>query len=238
MISEAAVIAVAATLYLLDCVVLLKRGQAVIEARGRHVNLAFGSTHYQIAGKTVALLNPLTPFLPAFRSLALFSPPGSNSIRVSKAVTATSLLAPFAFAQFLLVFIALPVCLYRAPGWPFLIALLAAYLNAIAMLVLLVFRFRTASIPRRPLIALGFGWLACLPLSVNCLRAAGLSFRIAADARHAMRFLTENERQRAREELAAQVAEAMQELDEGDESFRRLADLKRQLAAEASRGRP
>ena len=118
MISEAAVIAVAAALYLLDCVVLLERGQAVLEARGSplvpRMRLDFGSTHYQIAGKTVALLNPLTPFLPAFRSLALFSPPGSNSIRVSKAVAATSLLAPFAFAQFLLVFVALPVCLYRA----------------------------------------------------------------------------------------------------------------------------
>jgi sulfur transfer protein SufE len=41
----------------------------------------------------------------------------------------------------------------------------------------------------------------------------------------------------ARFELAAQVAEAMQELDEDDERYRRLAELKRQLATEAGDGR-
>ncbi|MEW6690333.1 MAG: hypothetical protein AB1452_14720 [Pseudomonadota bacterium] len=235
MIGEATVIAVAAALYLADCVVLLERGQAVLEAGWRRVALGFGSRHYQISGKAVALLNPLTPFVPAFRTLPLFS--DASGFKPSGAVSAVRPLAVLGLLQFLLVFVALPICLYRAPGWPFFISLILAYLNATAMLVFLVVRFRKASIPARPLIGLGFGWLACLPLSVNCLRSAGLSFRLGVDAARAIRFLAADEKDVAREALAAQVGEAMQELDESDARHRRLADLKRQLTPEAGHGR-
>ena len=238
MISEATVVAVAAALYLADCVVLLERGQAVLEVHWSSIWLGFGSKHYQIAGKSVVLLNPFTPFFPVFKSLPLFAVPENTSIKVSKALAATSPLAILAIAQFILVFVALPVCLYRAPGWPFFISLLLAYLNALAMLILVWWRFGTAGIARRPLVALGFAWLVCLPLSVNCLRAAGLSFRLGADPKRAMRHLTQNQQRRAREDLAAQIAEAMQETDESDDLHRRLAELKRQLSPEASSGRP
>lgn len=234
MIGEATVIAVAAALYLADCVVLLERGQAVLEAGWRRVALGFGSRHYQISGKAVALLNPLTPFVPAFRTLPLFSDvPG---FKPSGAVRAVRPLAVLGLLQFLLVFVALPICLYRAPGWPFFISLILAYLNAIAMLVFLVVRFRRASIPARPLIGLGFGWLACLPLSVNCLRSAGLSFRLGVDAVRAIRFLHVDKKEAAREALAAQISEAMQELDESDARYQHFAELKGQLAPEVSRG--
>ncbi|HEX7385193.1 MAG TPA: hypothetical protein VF291_12835, partial [Burkholderiaceae bacterium] len=62
-------IAVAAAIYLVDCVVLLERGQALWSSAG----LAFGSLHYQLGGKVVAALNPLTPFVAAYRTLPLFS---------------------------------------------------------------------------------------------------------------------------------------------------------------------
>jgi hypothetical protein len=228
--AEAAVIAVAAAIYLLDCVVLLERGQALVQPG----KLSFGSRHYQISGRAVALLNPLTPFFFAFRSLPLFSS-GKDGVKVSKAAKAVAPLALLAALQFLLVFAALPYCLYRAPGWPFFIALVLAYLNAIGMLLLLVFRFRKNSIPARPLLGLGFGWIVCLPLSVNCLRSAGVSVPLGIDATRAIRF--PGDREKARVDLAAQVAEAMQEVEESDARHGRLADLARQLETEASRGR-
>ena len=231
MISEAAVIALAAALYLFDCVLLLERGQALWS----RASLSFGSNHYQIRGKAVALLNPFTPFVPVARTLPLFAAPSGP--KVSTAMHALTPLVVPAAIQFVLVFIALPWCLYRAPGWPFFLALVLAYLNAFAMLALVWWRFRAAGLARRPLIALGFAWLACLPLSVNCLRKAGLAFSIALDARRAIRFLPASERQRARDELAAQIAEAMQEVDENDAMYHRLADLKRQLAPETGHGR-
>jgi hypothetical protein len=57
------------------------------------------------------------------------------------------------------------------------------------------------------------------------------------DARRAIRYLPPGERQRAREDLAAQVAEAMHELEEEDELHRRLAELRRKLTPEARSGR-
>ena len=44
---EAAVLAVAAAIYLLDCVVLLERGQGLWWRGG----ISFGSKHYQMRGK-------------------------------------------------------------------------------------------------------------------------------------------------------------------------------------------
>lgn len=238
---EAAVIAVAAALHLFDCVVLLERGQAVLEARWApffpRMALAFGSLHYQIGGKAVALLNPFTPFIPVFRTLPLFSGPDAANAGVSKAVRAVTPASALSLLQFLLIFVALPYCLYRAPGWPFFSALVLAYLNAVAMLGFIWWRFSKAGIPTRPLVALGFAWLVCLPLSVNTLRKAGFACNIAPDARRAIRFLPESERQGARDDLAAQIAEAMHEVDEGDELYRRLVELKRQLSPEASSGR-
>jgi hypothetical protein len=222
---EATVIAVAAAIYLADCVVLLERGQALWSRAG----LVFGSLHYQVRGRVVALLNPFTPFIQVFRTMPLFS--ADPGIQVSKAET---LAAPvLALCQLLLVFVALPWCLYRAPGWPFFAALMLAYANAIAMLGLLWSRSRAASITARPLVGLGFGWLACLPLSVNAPRKAGLAFDIAMDARESIGRLPERDRERARVELAAQLAEAMQELDESDEQRGRLAGLHRELTQHA-----
>jgi len=222
------VIAVAAALYLFDCVVLLERGQALWSRGG----LSFGSSHYQIRGKVVALLNPLTPFIPVFRTLPLFS--RSSNVQLSRALHSLTPTAAMSLLQFVLLFAALPYCLYRAPGWPFVIALLAAYVNALAMLFLIFFRFKAFNIPMRPLIALGFGWLVCLPLSVNAQRKAGLAFEVALDARQAIRALPSRDQERARSDLAAQIGEAMQELEEADEQHRRLAELKRQLTKEAA----
>lgn len=231
MISEAAVIALAAALYLFDCVVLLERGQA-LWSRG---SLSFGSNHYQIRSKVVALLNPFTPFVPVFRTQPLFS--AASKVELSTAVQSLSPIAATTLLQFALVFVVLPYCLYRAPGWPFFMALVLAYANAIGMLGFIWWRYRKAGVAARPLLTLGFGWLACLPLSVNALRKAGLAFDVSVDARGAIRYLPTGERQRARCDLAAQVAEAMHELEEHDQRYRRLAELRRQLTAEADSGR-
>jgi hypothetical protein len=230
-ISEATVIAVAATIYLFDCVVLLERGQGLWRRGG----MSFGSRHYQLRGKVVALLNPLAPFVPVLRTRPLFSAPSAP--KASVAARALGPLAAPVLLQFCLVFVALPWCLYRAPGWPFFAVLVLAYLNALALLVFIWWRFRRAGLAARPLAALGFAWLACLPLSVNAQRKAGLAFDVALDARQAIRALPAAQRARARGDLAAQVAEAMQDLDECDERHRRLAELRRRLEPEAGDGR-
>jgi len=112
-----------------------------------------------------------------------------------------------------------------------------AYANAIAMLGLLCWRLRAAGIAARPLIGLGFGWLVCLPLSVNAPRKTGLTFDVALDAQQAIRLLPEPDRERARTDFAAQIGEALQELEESDERHARLAELRQQLVSETGHGR-
>lgn len=220
-------IAVAAAIYLADCVVLLERGQALWSRAG----LAFGSLHYQVRGRAVALLNPFTPFVATFRTLPLFS--SASAIEPDDAALALAPLSALGGLQLLLILAALPYCLYQAPGWPFFLALVAAYLNAAALSGLIWRRFRGARIATRPLLGLAFGWLVCLPLSINALRKAALAFDVAMDARAAIGRLPERDRARARGALAAQLAEAMQELEEGDEQRGRMAELQRELTQNA-----
>lgn len=229
MSTEAAVIAVAAAIYLSDCIVLLERGQALRSGRA----LSFGSLHYVVRGKAVALLNPFMPFVPALRTRPLFGNGGLPAARLRRA------LAPLGFPcalQFALVFGVLPWCLLRAPGGPFVAALAAAYANALAMFALIAWRLRRADVPRQGLAGLAFGWIACLPLSVNCARRAALLLDAAPDAARALRALRGPERERAAAALAAQAAEAMQEIDERDARQGRLAALRDALGA--GDGRP
>ena len=169
-------IAVAVAIYLVDCVVLLERGQALWSG----ARLAFGSLHYQVRGRVVALLNPLTPFVAPLRTRPLLS--GAAGVEPEGAARALAPLGMLALLQLLLVLAALPYCLIQARGWPFFAALLAAYANAIALLGLLWWRLSRARLATRPLAALAFGWLACLPLSINALRRAALAFDAALDA--------------------------------------------------------
>jgi len=224
-ISEAALVAVAAALYFFDCVVLLERGQALWSRAG----LSFGSLHYQVRGKAVALLNPLVPFIPTFRTLPLLA--GASNVKAADAVRALAPVSALCGVQLLLVLVALPYCLYRAPGWPFFTALVLAYVNALLMLVAIAWRFSRAGISRRPLAVLGFGWLACLPLSINCVRKAGLAFDIDGDARKQIELIPAEKREEARARLAAQIGEAMLELDDGDERRSALALVKSELEA-------
>ena len=229
MSTEATVIAVAVAIYLADCIVLLERGQALWTKSA----LSFGSLHYQVRGRAVALLNPLAPFMPTFRTAALFAP--ASGVDAAVALKALAPLSGLGLLQLVLVLVALPYCLYRAPGWPFLAALAFAYLNALLMLVLIAWRFGRSGMPRRPLIALGFGWLVCLPLSINSMRKAGLAFDIDSDARKQMKTLSGDARERARAALAAQLEEAMVELEEGDERRLSLASMKGELEANDGR---
>jgi hypothetical protein len=227
--TEATVIAVAVAIYLADCIVLLERGQALWTKSA----LSFGSLHYQVRGRAVALLNPLAPFMPTFRTAPLFAP--ASGVDAPVALKALAPLSGLGLLQLVLVLVALPYCLYRAPGWPFFAALAFAYVNALLTLILIAWRFGRSGMPRRPLLALGFGWLACLPLSINSIRKAGLAFDIGSDARKQMETLSGDARERARAALGAQLQEAMVELEDGDERRLALARMKGELEANDGR---
>src|SRR5581483_12117404 len=64
-------LAVLIALYLADCLTLLAPGEALFTFERRSLHLDFGLSGYVMRGRVPALLNPLTPWLPVFRSAPL-----------------------------------------------------------------------------------------------------------------------------------------------------------------------
>ena len=228
---EAILLAMIVGLYLFDCIVLVARGQGILERTRARWRLSFGSKHYVIRGKPVALLTPLTPCLPAFKTLPLLQPSASRALKPSAAVRVLSPLRSLAALQLALVLIALPVSLFRPSGGPFLVALVLAYVNVLAMLGIAFSRYRRTGLPSKPLWSLAFNCIVCLPLSANLYRRASMTLPLASDAAQAVRLLPGVSRRGARSELLAQVAEALEEVEEEGLAFAALDSLRRDLAA-------
>lgn len=228
--TELAVLLVGGGLYLLDCVVLLARGQGILVKAGGGWRLLFGSRHYVIKGSPVALLNPLTPAKLALKTLPLFRPPAPGSLKPSKVVRVLWPVQPLALAQFCLVFLFVPVTMYRYPGWPFLVALSLSYLNVLSMLTLVALRFRAAGLPRRPLWTLGFNCIVCVPLSVNFYRRAALAIDMSGDAARLLRLVSTPKRGDARARLILELREAAQDAEEDSLVHGKLTCLAQRLA--------
>ena len=229
MSSEAACVLVVLGLYLSDCVVLLGRGQALLERAGRRWTLSFGSRHYVIRGKTVALLNPFTPFVPAFKTLPLLAQRSTDSIPPSRAAHALIPLWMPALVQFALVLVVIPCALIWQLGWPLLVGLGLAYLNLLAMLAWAAAALRKAPAERKPLLSLAFTSLVCLPLSANLYRSICLSLPLTADAARFLRLVPDDLRPATRLDLIAHIEEALDEVEEDTPAFESLSSLRRDL---------
>ena len=175
----------------------------------------FGSLHYQVRGHAVALLNPLTPFVPPSGRFPCFR--RRRAVKAATRRSAWRRCRRWARCSCCSSSVSLPYCLYRAPGWPFFAALVLAYVNTIAMLGLIWRRFQRRGDRRA---ARCSGWASAGSPACRCpstaLRKAALAFDVATDAAGAMRLATRaGERERACGELAAQLAQAMQEAGRG-----------------------
>ena len=229
--TELAVLLLGGGLYLLDCVVLLGRGQGLLERATRGWRLRFGSSHFLIRGSPVVLLNPLTPGALALRTLAPFEPRPAGARRPAAVARLLKPLRPLALVQFVLVFVLVPATLVRWPAWPFLVALSLAFLNVALMLATAARRFRRAGLARQPLWSIGFNSIVCLPLSVNLYRRTALAAGIDGDAARLLRLLPRAYRSDARAQLVLQLGEAVQDAEEGSEAHGKLKGLAERLAA-------
>jgi len=218
-----------AGIYLFDCVVLVQRGQAVLARPGGRWRLATGSRHYLIKGRPIVFLNPFTPCAATLKTFPILELPSPGSLRPSAIVRGLRGLPALALAQWALVFVVLPVTLVRFPGWPLVITLLAAYGNAVAMVGLLLSRYRQLGAARAPLASLAFNALVCLPLSINLLRRAGLALPVDGGADRYLRLVPEPARPAARAALLGQLEEALQDADEDSPRSVALTALRRGL---------
>ncbi len=220
-------------LYLFDCLLTLQRAQGLLERRGARWTLRFPSPHYAIRGAPVALLNPLTPARPVLATLPPFAAPDARAVPASRAVRALRAMRALTRVQFVLVLVALPYCLFYAPGWPLLAVLAGAYANAFALILLAARGCRTLGLPATRVAMLAFNGLICIPLSINMMRRILLRVPMRRDAAASLRLLRAGDRGRARSALLAQLREALEDEDEAGETYPRLVALRARLQGES-----
>ncbi|HVY99543.1 MAG TPA: hypothetical protein VHA35_08585 [Dongiaceae bacterium] len=171
-------LAVLLGLYLADCLVLLGPGQGLFRFEKRAIRLDFGLSSYVMRGRVPALLNPLTPWIPAFRTAPLAATPaGAPAPRLHPLRRGHyRILAawPMLLVQAALMFAAVPCFLVTARYRELAIAVACAF---VAAGFLLFVGWRVAAdlgLGRRQYAALAFQAAVCLPLSLNLLRKLAL----------------------------------------------------------------
>lgn len=227
--ADAAFAAAVLALYAADSIVLVERGQAVLERRRSGWRMALGTRHYLVRGRPLVVLDPFAPAVPALRTAPLLGERG-RGLAPPRAAAGLRWAGALAAAQFLLVIVAIPLSMLRFPGWPLVIAIALAYANALAIAALLAMRFRALGVPLAALRGAAFNAAVCLPLSVNLLRRACLALPIGVDARRAVRLVRPADRDAARRALLVQLDEAMQDAEEGTAQLDALRRVHAQVA--------
>jgi hypothetical protein len=230
--------------YLADCVVLLRPAQALAQltpprrrrgiAARWQASLDFGLTFYPVRGRTLALLNPLTPFIAVFKTCPLGEGAAASlapltlrqmlSIRIRTARMSIALVSHGA-----LMFVILPLLLLSGETVRLLIALAAAFLSAILILAVCYMDRRAARLPSAGFWAIAGQALLCLPTSLNAPRKLALLAPAAMQAPALLPRMPEEGRQAALGELRLALERAA---GDSDDVAQAAEALRRRLAVD------
>lgn len=231
--------------YLADCVVLLRPAQALAQLTvpRRHRGIAarwqasldFGLTFYPVRGRTLALLNPLTPFIAVFktRPLADGAAPSLAPLTLRQMLSIrirTSRMSVPLVAHGVLVFVILPLLLLRGETERLVIALAASFLSAILILAVCYVDRRAARLPSAGFWAIAGQALLCLPTSLNAPRKLALLASAAMQAPALLPAVPEAQRQGTLGELRLALERAGGE--DSDHVAQAAEALRRQLAVD------
>jgi hypothetical protein len=243
-------------LYLADCVVLLRpaqtlahltvsrrrRGKVGLGFGGRcRVGLDFGFTVYPVRGRTLALLNPLTPFVAVFKTR-----PIDEDGRAAKALRPLSLRQMIAIrirtarmslaliTHGVLMFVILPFLLLSGETMRLLFALGAAFLSTILILAICYADRRAARLTVPGFWTIAGQALLCLPTSLNAPRKLALLAPAVALTVDLLPAVPEEQRAAALGELRLTLERAA---GEGSPGLAEAAEvLRRKLAVDYPEG--
>jgi hypothetical protein len=208
-------------LYLADCVVLLQPAQALARLQvarrakaERHglgvagrcrVALDFGWTVYPVRGRTLALLNPLTPGVAVFKTRpidggAAGAAPFSRRQMIALHIR-TRRMSFALISHAVLMFVILPLLLLSGETLRLLIAVAAAFLSAILILAVCYLDRRAARLPSAGFWGIAGQALLCLPVSLNAPRKLALLASGPATAAALLPSVPEDQRLAALSEL-------------------------------------
>jgi hypothetical protein len=218
---ELELFALAVLLYLYDSTVLLYANEALLIRAGPKRWIAeSGWQGLRIAGRTLYILNPLTPLRPSFRLHwsyhSLQAPPAAVQLW-PECVTALRALGPFVVIAGIALFILLPVGLFTAAGSYALIPALIALYGSTLSALLFLYRSRVMlPLSRMRLVGIAFECLICPPLAVNMIRRITLAIAVNESLPiAAIRLLSREEWARLREICIQRLDDAIQSSAEG-----------------------
>jgi len=178
MSSTGLLLAVLIGLYVADCLILLGPGQGLLVFEKRAIRLDFGLSSYVMRGRVPAMLNPLTPWIPAFKTAPLVTAvSGSHPLRLHPLRRSYYWIVttwPMLLVHAALMFGAAPYFLMAGRYRELAIAVACAFVSAGFLLFV---GWRVAmdlGLSRRHYAALAFQSVVCLPISLNLLRKLAL----------------------------------------------------------------
>ncbi len=224
MLITASTVAVAIiAMYLVDCVLLIERGQGIFALNGSSAQ--FGTRNYVLGGRPIVVLNPLTPWRLAVKSRSILSDGSAHQIHM-RHIAALQAIAILGSVQALLVLFVGPLSLHFMSWWFLMGAVIVAYLLTVAMGISLWASRHSLGLSTHAYFNIIMGALFCAPLSINMARKAAL---ISTSKFEAMAIIchhgpSEN-RDDARQALLGQLEEACLEAEDGSSRSDRVHGL-------------
>lgn len=232
---EIELLALAVLFYLYDSSVLLYSNEAILTCNGaQRWSATTGWIGFVLAGRSLCLLNPFTPYRPSFRlswDLHRLEPAPKNRTWPTRAQEFKGI-APFTVTAGIALFLLLPLGMFTEFGR---YAVISAVFLLYGSIFLALFQLRR----KRILVALGrkhfwgfaFECLACPPFGVNMVRRITLADRIAEPVPlAAVRLLDADRWAELRDRCISRIDEAIQRAGEDSHEQKALQAQKQRLS--------
>ena len=212
-VTAAMVAALAIAIYLVDCIVLIDRGQAVCEVRRLGVALHVGTTQFTITHRPVVCLNPLTPWRLAVKASAPWevTENGESAIQPRRLLP----LQVIAAVQAILVVVVAPILLHYGRYAELFMAVVAALAASLAGSAWLWRIRRSVNLNVAEVVNSAITSLICLPMSINVARKVAISATPRFSALSWLRRVRGDARDDIQRQYIAQLEEAALEAEDG-----------------------
>lgn len=172
-------------LYASTCIAFVYADEGVLVRVFGGFDLRIADERIRIAGRSLLLLNPLTPMFPAFRGrwgdADAIAATSDLPVRVADACAASRALAPFVGAVALCVVLGLPAALLSGGAVRAIPLALLAYITIAAMLLRLWFLRARFALDGRKFALVAFESLACPPFAAGIVRRLSLALPLEGD---------------------------------------------------------
>jgi hypothetical protein len=232
---EVELLALAVLFYLYDSSVLLYSNEAILTCdRAQRWTATTGWIGFVLAGRSLCLLNPFTPYRPSFRLSWDFNllEPETKDREWPKRAQEFESIAPLTVTAGIALFLMLPLGMFTEFGR---YAVISAVVVLYGSILLALFQLRRkqilAAAGRRHFWGFAFECLACPPFAVNMVRRITLRDRIAEPAPlAAVRLLDADRWAELRERCISRIDDAIQRVGEDSHEQKVLEAQKQRLS--------